>query len=247
MPKNLDYSVAWSDAVRLLNAHREAVVAIAGFFLFATAWAFAFLVPEIDMTGVVMPQQMVEVVRNYFLTNWQYLLLGALSGSYGGFVIYVLLSGYRLTRVGDALTIALSRFLPFFVASILTGWLTSLGLIAFIIPGLYLFARFALIPAAMAADPELGILGGIRQSWSVTGDMGWRIFLLLLVVLAVSWLLMTVLNLIIGIACVTIAGPEGIKIVQTFFAALFSTVQGVVIIALITAIYRQLAPQMAKQ
>lgn len=243
MAKTLDYSAAWADAVALLNAHREAVVAIAGFFLFAVGWATAYLVPQIDMQGAETLQQMATIVQNYFAANWTYIVPATIIGSYGGFVIYVLLSGQNLPKVGDALTIGLLRFLPYFIASLLVSWLTALGFVALVIPGLYLFARFATLPAAMAADSKLGIFGGIKQSWTATDKIGWRTFVLLFVVAAVSWLLMNVLNLLIGIVCAAIAGPEGIKLVETFFAALFSTVQGVIIIALVTAIYRQLKPQ----
>ena len=247
MPKKLDYSAAWSDATGLLNAHREAVLAIAGFFLFVVGWAFAFLVPEPDIEGVETFAEILSVLQAHFAANWMYILPVTLIGSYGSFVLYVLLSGRNLTKVGDALTIALSRFFLYFIASLIIGWVVILGLAAFLIPGLYLGARLAPLPATMAANTALGIGGGIKETWATTAGIGWKTFFLLAVVVIVTWLITMVVNTIIGLMCVLIAGPEGIRLVQSGIAALLSTIQGVILIALITAIYRQLKPQAASQ
>jgi hypothetical protein len=245
MSKKLDYKVAWKDAIALLDVHREAVVAIAGFFLFAVSWIFTFLMPVLDVEGAETIGQTLELLQNYFVTNWMYFLPVMTIGSYGGLVIYVLLSAQNLSKVGDALVIALSRFLPYFIASLLVGWITILGFAAFLVPGLYLTARFAPLPAVMAADPKLGIVDGIKQSWIITDKIGWRTFFLLFIVWMVSWLLTDLANALIGLICTSIIGQEGIPLVQTFFVALFATAQTVLIIALITAIYRQLKPQLA--
>lgn len=245
MPKNLDYSAAWADATGLLSAHREAVVAIAGFFLFAVSWASTFLVPAPDVEGLDTLTEILAVIQTHFAAHWMIILPVTLIGSYGGFALYVLLSKQNLPKVGDALTIALSRFLPYFVASLILGWLTVLGLAAFLIPGLYLVARFIALPTAMASNTQLGVVGGIKETWAVTADIGWKTFFLLFVVALVTWLIALVVNMVIGLICVLVAGPEGVPLLQTGVAALLSTAQGVILIALVTAIYWQLKPQMA--
>ncbi len=245
MPKKLDYSAAWADATGLLRAHREAVVAIAGFFLFAISWGFAFVTPKLDIEGMKTLAEILEAVQAHFVANWMYILPVTLIGSYGGFVIYVLLSGQNLPKVGDALTIALSRFLPYFVASLIVGWLTILGLTALLLPGLYLVARFVTLPAAMSANTQLGVVGGIKEAWVITAGIGWKTFFLVFIVAFVTWLIAMVANTMVGLICVLLAGPEGVPLVQTGVAALFSAVQAVILIALVTAIYRQLKPQIA--
>lgn len=247
MPKKLDYSAVWTDAVGLLGAHREAVIAIAGFFLFAVSWAFAFLVPKPDIAGLETLAEILVVLQAHFAANWMYILPVTLIGSYGGFVLYVLLSHHNLPKVGDALTIALSRFLPYFVASLILGWLTILGFAALIVPGLYLVARFVALPAAMAADTRMGIFSGIKETWVVTQGAGWKTFFLLFIVAFVTWLIALVVNMIVGLICVLIAGPEGVPLVQSGIEALLSTIQGVILIALVTAIYRQLKSQAASR
>lgn len=247
MPKKLDYNATWADAVALLKGHREAVVAIAGFFLFAVTWGFAFLVPGPSLEGAETVTAMVAVLRTHFAANWMTIIPVTLVSSYGGFVIYVLLTDHNLAKVGDALTNALSRFLPYFIASMLLGWLKVAGLAVFLVPGLYLVGRFLVLPAVMAANTQMGIISSIKETWAVTAGAGWATFFLLLVVALLTWLISIVASLLIGILCVLAAGPSGIPIVETGFDALFSTVQSVILIALIVAIYRQLKPQMPNQ
>ena len=245
MSKKLDYSVAWADAMALLQAHREAVIAIAGFFLFAVSWAFAFLVPEPQVEGLETFAEIVAVIQTHFAANWMSIIPVTLIGSYGSFVLYVLLSGQALPKVGDALTIALSRFLAYFIASLIVGWLTVLGLIALFIPGLYLVARFVTLPAAMATDTRRGMVDGIKEAWAVTAGIGWKTFFLLFVVALVTWLVAQVIQLVVGLLCVLVVGPDGVPLVQTGVAALLSTIQSVILIALVTSIYRQLKTQVS--
>ncbi len=245
MPKKLDYSAAWADATGLLSAHREAVVAIAGFFVFAVSWALGFLVPEPDIEGMETLAEILAVLQVHFAANWMLIVPATLIVSYGGFVLYVLLSGQNLPKVGDALSIALSRFFPYFIASLILGWLTVLGFAALLVPGLYLVGRFVALPAAMAADRQLGIIGGIKETWAVTAGIGWKTFFLIFIVALVTWLIALVVNMVVGIICVLLAGPDGVPLVQSGFDALLSTIQGVILIALVTAIYRQLKPQVA--
>ena len=176
MPKKLDYSAAWADATALLRAHREGVVAIAGFFLFAVTWAGAFLVPDPGLEGTETLSEIAALLRTHFAANWTVIVPVTLIGSYGGFVIYVLMMRHNLLKVGDALTGALKQFLPYFIASLLAGWLTLLGFAAFLVPGFYLVARFIMLPAVMASDPQAGIIDSIKASWAATAGVGWATF-----------------------------------------------------------------------
>lgn len=243
MPKKLDYNAAWTETVVSLRGHSEAIVAIAGFFILLVSWAFAFLSPQPNMAGTETVSGMVAVLRSYFLSNWMYIMPMMLVTTYGGLVIYVLLTRQDLSRVGEALTRALLIFVPYFVASILLGWLTLLGFAAFLVPGIYLSGRFAVLPAVIAANPQLGIMGSIKETWSLTSNVGWATFFLLMVIGFITWLISLVGNLVVGLLCILVGGEGGITIVETGFQALFSTAQAIIFVALIVAIYRQLRQQ----
>lgn len=245
MSKKLDYNATWAEAVDMLRTHREAVVAISAFFIFLVSWSFALLSPEPETASVATFADAVALWQTYFRANWMYIVPMILVTSYGGVVIYVLLLNTSLSKVGDALPYALAILFPYFVASILTGWMTLLGVIAFIIPGLYLMARFAVLPAVFAGEARLGIIGSIKHSWAITEGVGWSIFILMLVVGFITWLISLVANLIVGVLTRLGGGPDGMPWIDTGVAALFGTFQSVILIAVAAAIYRQLKPQMA--
>ena len=245
MSKKLDYNATWSDAVDMLRTHREAVIAIAGFFIFLVSWAFALLSPESETGSVATFADAVALWQGYFRANWMYIVPMILVTSYGGVVIYVLLLNTSLSKVGDAFPFALAIFFPYFIASILTGWMTLLGAIAFIIPGLYLMARFAVLPAVFAGGARLGVIGSIKQSWAITEGVGWSIFVLMLVVGFITWLISLVGNLVIGVLTRLGGGPDGLPWIDTGVAASLGTFQSVILIAVAAAIYRQLKPQLA--
>jgi hypothetical protein len=243
MPKKLDYNAAWTETTMLLRGHGEAIVAITGFFIFLASWAFAFIAPQPNLTGATTPAEIFAILSSYFQANWMYILPMMLVTTYGGLVIYVLLTRQNLSKVGDALTHALVLFGPYFVASILIGWLTGLGFVAFLLPGLYLTGRFSVLPAVMAANPQLGIAGSIKDTWNLTANVGWAALFLLLVVGSITWLMSVVANLIVGLVCLALGGRAGLPLVETGFSALFSTAQAVILIALTVAIFSQLRQQ----
>lgn len=73
-----------------------------------------------------------------------------------------------------------SRFLSLWGMSILTGLGILLGVIALIVPGLYLAARwFVAAPAILAEDISAG--DGMSRSWDLTAPTVWSIFGLLLI------------------------------------------------------------------
>lgn len=247
MPKRLDYNAAWTETMASLRGHREAIVAIAGFFILLVSWAFAFLSPQPNLAGPETISGMTDVLRDYFVSNWMYIIPMMLVTTYGGLVIYVLLTRQDLSRVGDALTGALSIFVPYLVASILLGWLTLLGFAAFLIPGLYLSGRFAILPAVIATNPNLGITGSIKETWLLTENVGWATIFLLMLVGFMTWLISLVANLVIGLLCILLGGKGGVPIVETGFQALFSTAQAIIFVALIVSVYRQLRQQTSSQ
>lgn len=243
MPKKLDYSAAWAEAMTLLKMHREAIVAIAGFFLFVVGWASAYLLPQPDLAGVATITEMAEILNAHLRANWMFILPTGLVGLYGGLVLYVLLTRTDLPTVGDALTNALSIFIPYFFANLLVTFLIIGGLFAFLLPGFYLVGRLAILPCVLADEPALGVIGAIKRSWDTTKNVGWSVALLVLCVTIMIWIVSQVVGLVVGLLCILAAGPGGIPIVQTGFAALLASIGAVISVALIVAIYRQLSAE----
>lgn len=182
MPKKLDYRAVWMDARALLAVHKEAIAAIAGFFIFMSAWISAFLMPPLIVENLDDRNQAILEISRYFEANWRVLVPTMLVTIYGSLSLYVLMSGRSLEKVGDALKIAAALFFPYLLASLLVGWATLAGFLMLIIPGLYLSGRFAILPAVITQDVGGGVRSSVIRSWRVTHNCGWSILFLMLFV-----------------------------------------------------------------
>jgi hypothetical protein len=243
MPKKLDYRAVWTDARALLAAHKEAIAAIAGFFIFMSAWISAFLVPPLIFENLDNSNQAVLEISRYFEANWRVLVPTMLVTIYGSLSLYVLMSGRRLEKVGDALGIAAALFLPYLLASLLVGWATLAGFFLLIIPGLYLSGRFAILPAVVTQGAGDGINKSVIRTWRVTSNCGWAILFLMLFVAVIVRIFAGVADAAIVAICQSIAGEDGIPIVESAVKALFVALEAVAFILMLVAVNRQLSAQ----
>jgi hypothetical protein len=246
MPKKLDYRAVWTDARALLAAHKEAIAAIAGFFIFMSAWISAFLVPPLIFENLGNSNQAVVEISRYFEANWRVLVPTMLVTIYGSLSLYVLMSGRRLEKVGDALGIAAALFLPYLLASLLVGWATLAGFFLLIIPGLYLSGRFAILPAVVTQGAGDGINKSIIRTWRVTSNCGWAILFLMLFVAVIVRIFAGVADTAIVAICQSIAGEDGIPIVESAVKALFVVLEAVAFILMLVAVNRQLSAQTSR-
>jgi hypothetical protein len=246
MPKKLDYRAVWTDARALLAAHKEAIAAIAGFFIFMSAWISAFLVPPLIFENLGNSNQAVVEISRYFEANWRVLVPTMLVTIYGSLSLYVLMSGRRLEKVGDALGIAAALFLPYLLASLLVGWATLAGFFLLIIPGLYLSGRFAILPAVVTQGAGDGINKSIIRTWRVTSNCGWAILFLMLFVAVIVRIFAGVADTAIVAICQSIAGEDGIPIVESAVKALFVVLEAVAFILVLVAVNRQLSAQTSR-
>lgn len=247
MPKKLDYRAVWMDARALLAVHKEAIAAIAGFFIFMSAWVSAFLVPPLIVEDLDDSNQAILEISRYFEANWRVLVPTMLVTIYGSLSLYVLMSGRRLEKVGDALKIAAALFFPYLLASLLVGWATLAGFFMLIIPGLYLSGRFAILPAVVAQDVGAGINKSVMRTWHVTNNCGWAILFLMLFVAVLLRVFGGLADSAIVAICQSIAGQGGIPIIESAVKALFGTIEAVAFILMLVAVNRQLSAQTPNQ
>jgi hypothetical protein len=247
MPKKLDYRAVWMDARALFTAHKDAIFPIAGFFIFMAAWISAFLVPPLMIENFDDTNQAISEISRYFETNWRVLLPTMLVTMYGSLSLYVLLSGRPLNKVGDALAVAAGILVPYLLASLVVGWATLAGFMLFIIPGLYLSGRFAILPAVITREAGLGINGSIRRTWQISSKCGWAILFLMLFVAIAVRIFAGVADAAIVTICQSIAGEGGVPIVESAGKALFAAVEAVLFVVMLVAVNRQLSAQTATQ
>jgi hypothetical protein len=240
----LDYSAVWSDTTDMLRQHREAIVAIAGLLIFVPNWASAFFVGQPDLEGIKSVADIFAAQGDHLLANWPILLPLGLVSFFGGIAVLTLLLRPELPRIGDALLFAAKLFPVYFVVSMLTGILTSLGVFAFLIGLFYIAGRLLPVAPIVVAETDkgIGIWGSIARGWELTRGLGWKCFLLFFMIMLVAYIAMGVIDMVVGIIC-SLAGPEGVPLVQTLVSALTGSALGVVVLALEAAVYRHLAAQ----
>lgn len=244
MARTMDYSAVWADTTETLRQHREAIVAIAGLLILVPNWASGFFVGQPDIEGAKTIADIFAAQSDHLLANWTILLPLGLVSFFGGIAVLTALLRPELPRIGDALMFALKLFPVYLFVSILTGILTSFGAFAFFIGLFYIAGRLLpVMPIVVAEnDKGIGIWGNIARGWELTRGLGWKCFLLFFMIMLVAYISMGVIDMIVGIIC-TLAGPEGIPLVQTFVSALTGSALGVVVLALEAAVYRHLAKQ----
>jgi hypothetical protein len=241
--RTLDFSAVWNETTDMLRKHREGIVAIAGLLILVPNWASGFFVGQPDIEGLTSMSDIFQAQSQHFSDNWMILLpLGILS-FFGGIAVLSLLLRQEMERVGDALLFALKLLPVYLIVSILTGVLTSFGVLAFIIGLFYLAGRFMPVGPVVVAEPDKGIMGSIARGWELTSGLGWKCFLLFLIVMVVAYISIGVADLAIGTICKLIAGPTGVPLVQSFVSALTATALSVTILALESALYRHLQRQ----
>lgn len=144
--------------------------------------------------------------------------------------------------VGGAVGHAVRRLPQLLAGNLVAGLAIGLGLIALIVPGIWLLGRFGpLTPVVMAEGRDL--VGSVERSWALTQAHAWpaAVYLLLLLVLLLSLLFTGSLVAAALAAVSTIAGARGLGEVATSVAISAAAAGGVAFIYVAQAVlYRQL-------
>jgi len=183
----------------------------------------------------------IQQISGYFENNWYILLPNMLVTMFGSFILYILLAGRGIVTVGDALSTALVLFLPYLSASIIVGWASFAGFLLFLVPGLYLTGRLALLPAVLAHEPELGAMGAIRQAWHTSKGHAWSILVVLMFVALGVRVLSGIVMAIVAAIAIAVAGEGGVPVINAVVTAIFAAIEAVAYVLLTVAIHRQLA------
>lgn len=99
--------------------------------------------------------------------------------------------------VAESLRYAVGRLLPLLVAYFLVVIIVGLGLVALIIPGIWLAVKLSMAFPAVVFE-RTGPFAAIGRSWALTKGNWWRVFGTLLVVFLISFVLQIVLAAVAG-------------------------------------------------
>jgi len=236
----INYMQCWNGAMAILRAHKEAILAIAGVFLFLPTLLMAQFVGQPVLDG---SEDMSAIIANYTSFTQENLwpiLLSNILMSFGGFALYVVICASPGATVGESLGIAFRFFLFFLIANILAGLATGIGLMLLIIPGLYVASRLSLIPVIVADRQERNPVEALKQSWAATKDNGFAILLLILMIALIGSIFLAVVQMLTGVAVGLATGGQGWPLITNIVATLLNTALAVILTAIIASIYREL-------
>ncbi|MEM8918977.1 MAG: hypothetical protein AAGE37_08975 [Pseudomonadota bacterium] len=236
----LNYMECWNGAMGLLKDHKEAVLAIAGVFLFLPSVLLAQFVGEPNVEGLVDAEAIQAANLTFFAENWLAYLLMFIVTAIGSLSIYRLLSPSFAGTVSNALTQAAALAIFFIVANILIALLMFGGLFLFIVPGLYLIGRLAVVPMVIADENERNPAAALQKGWAITKNNGWSTFFFLLIILMVGLVTLLVFGLVIGLVLTLFSGGTGWPLAENILSNLLGTGFQILLLANVASVYRQL-------
>lgn len=236
----LNYMQCWNGALEILRDHKEAILAIAGVFVFLPPLIMGQIVGQPSLEGLTDTSEIQAIQLAFFSENWGYFLIANLLVIFGLVTIYVFIAQPASISVSDALSKAAKTVIVFILANILTAIVTILGLFLFVIPGFYVAARLSLVPMFVAGNDDWNPINALEDSWRATKNNGFSILLFLLMVILVAFITIIVAQLVIGLIIGIATGGAGWLLLQNFFGSLFTTVFQILMIGIVASIYREL-------
>ena len=257
-----DMSAAWRDAVAMMTANREVLLIVAGLFFLLPNVVLALSVGDLEqaMASVATIDDMEAQMYAIYADWWWLLALVVLAQIVGFLALLALLRDSSRPTVGEALKTGVVGLLPAFGAYILltiglslvigvflvlAGALGSgvfgalIGIVAFVLI-VYIGVKVSLSGPVIAIDRVFNPVRVLTRSWQLTKGNSFRLFLFYML-LGIVYLIVSML-LVPFIGAVTLMlGPDAALMVSGVFSGLLSAVVGVVMVAIIASVHRQLS------
>jgi hypothetical protein len=235
----LNLGTAWTDAVALLRGQTEILVVLAGTFLLLPALVQGFFMP-FQQSGSRDLAVMVAELRAYFGQYGVWLILFGLISALGQVAILRILLDRARPTVAQALGDAV-RLLPwFYLANIVTSAIVFLGMLAFVIPGLYILGRTALTGVAVAGEMRRNPIDAVRRSFELTNGNGWAMFFLVAIIFVTGFIVTAALGSVVGVIAALLSSPTLAAFITAFIDSLMGAVLGLLMLLIYVAAYRQL-------
>ena len=227
----------WRDMKLLWQSKAEGLFAILGVFVFLPVFAQILFIetPEIKS----LDWNAVQTMTDYYGANVLPLIGVRMVTLVGGGAMLALLLVETSPSPGEAIMRAF-RFLPsLFLLSVLITFFVGAGLFAFIVPGLYFFARAIVAEAAMIAEGISNPFVSLARSLQITGRQGWTVLALLAVFVIATWIATQLVGFVIGVAGALLLPESEVVIATALIGALSNVAFAAVTTLFGVAIYRR--------
>ncbi len=239
--RDFDMGDAWRQIVAMFQGNRDVLLTLAGLFFFVPNLLLNFMSkePPQPAEGATL-NDMMQQISAYYTDNLPWFAVVFVATGLGALVIWRHLLAPGGTSLGSALSVATALLLSYLGGAILAGFGVAVGLLAFLIPGLYLQARLSLMGPTMAAEHRLNPIDALMKSWSYTRNNGFLILLFSLAVLVIGMIAMMIAQAIFGTLFALILPEPTANIGDQIIRAVLSAAISLVSTLLLAAIYRQL-------
>lgn len=167
----LNVAAACHEALQLWKRDRDVIAAVAGVFFFLPNLALALFM-RIDTVaaraGAQDDQALLAAMQSYLVDNAPLLGFQMIAELVGVAVLLALLLDPARPTVGEALRIVLRRFPVLLAATILLNIAIGGGMLLFLVPGLYVIGRAALVLPVLLGEPERRFGDAIGRALDLT-------------------------------------------------------------------------------
>ena len=266
---NFDSSRAWRDAMALVQANREVLIAVAGVFFLLPGIASALFLTDYQnnlMANIGNSAAVRQLMEGNVGKVMSFGLISLLLQSVGHMAMLALLTDRTRPTVGQALGIAVRAF-PTLAATILivfAGYLlgaliyavfagvlgvaTGIEMLTFVLILLlagvmvYVMVKLSLTMPVIVIEKVLNPFAALTRSWRLTRGNSLRLFLFYLLLVLIYLVIATVFGGGIMLIATLAAGEGTLSLVVTaLVSGLFGAVASLLITAILAAIHRQLA------
>lgn len=173
----LDVAGVFADAWQMWKRDRELLLAVVGLFLFLPDLVIELYVPPMPVpTGAITDP---AVMKSWWpqVEAWSshyspIVTIAGLAAMFGTLMIFTLYLDPRRPNARVALLRTLTLAPCYLLAALLISLAVNIGLLLFVLPGLYALGRLMLSVPALVADRTRGVLGAISRSLALTAGNG---------------------------------------------------------------------------
>ncbi len=256
----LDMGNAWNEATGMISANRELVAIIAGIFVFLPAIVLAVIAPGMAAGPTeVNPENPMATMQEFYAENGLWFIILAIINAIGSLSLFALFADNRPT-VGDAIMTGVKSLLPYLAAQILLVVVLAIvlgvpvglaaaaggpavGVLVGIVAAvalIYVMIKFSLLAPAMVIDGILNPVNALKASWNATKGNSLRLLLFYFLLALAVIVLAAVFGLIIGLFVAMLGTGSVAAMIGGALNGLISAVWAIVIVAVLSATYRQL-------
>lgn len=262
----LDMGNAWNEATRMISANRELVAIIAGIFVFLPAIVLAVVAPGLAAGPAnVNPEDPMGTMRGFYAENGVWFFLVGIINAIGSLSLFALFADNRPT-VGDAITSGVKTLLPYLAAQILLVVALAIGLgvpvglaaaaggtpvavvvgIIAAVALIYVMIKFSLLAPAMVIGGILNPVNALKASWNATKGNSLRLLLFYFLLGVAIIVVAAVFGLVTGLFVAMLGTGSVAAMIGGALNGLIGAVWAIVIVAVLSATYRQLTGPSAK-